>query len=116
MPYVVVQGPDRRRPAPEGEALQAEEGEGMTDEKKPTRRLAASYKGATAVIHWGRYMVPTETVSQNDRLWLIGGGKHWVRACDEKYTALNTTKVLDPKMKPRVTCKKCVEKWGNGVR
>lgn len=87
----------------------------MTDEKKPTRRLAVSYKGSTAVIHWGRYIVPTEAKSKTDSLWLIGGGKHWVPDCDRRYTRYSPT-ALDPKVKPRVTCSKCIAAWGNGVK
>lgn len=87
----------------------------MTDEKKPTRRVAVSYKGSTAVIHWGRYMMPTGPKTDNDRLWMIGMTKTWVPDCDRRYTRYSPT-ALDPKVKPRVTCKKCVAAWGNGVK
>lgn len=86
----------------------------MSD-KKPTRRVLVSYKGAAAVVHWGRYLVPTEPKTPTDRLWLIGGGKHWVPDCDQRYSRYSPT-AAPPSAKYAITCKKCIEAWGNGVR
>lgn len=77
---------------------------------KPTRKIAVSWRGHHATIHWAT--LKKVEAKPSDRVFtrVMHGLSDFHPACTEKY-AHNYREV--PKGKPlKVTCKKCIALWG----